>query len=142
MKAAKTSLRTKLLIAAGLAYLMLALIGASGWYYLSSTKNFVESTQTRVATVLAERKGEAAAAQAREHQQGVDGVRAGYRQAQWLVSGLVIGTLLFALLLMYYRAQVERSAKRLAKMYAALNNSIEAILRAKSPQDLFQGVCD
>src|SRR5688500_14095543 len=40
------------------------------------------------------------------------------------------------------RDDMRKSTLRLSRMYAALSETNEAILRAKSPEDLFQLVCD
>jgi len=40
------------------------------------------------------------------------------------------------------RQKSERAARRLTRMYAALSATNEAILRSKSPQELYQRVCD
>jgi PAS domain-containing protein len=114
MTLSKTQLSTKaqLLAATGLVLLLAALIGAVAWYNLSSARQFVETTHARVATVLAERKGEAAAAQARELQQGVDGMLAAQRRAQWLTGGLLAALFALVLVLAYYRLRADRARRQ------------------------------
>src|SRR5687767_1803649 len=107
--------KTKLLIAAGLVYLMFALIGAIGWYHLSAAKSFVEETHGRGTGVHAGRKGEAAVTQAGAHKQRDDNLHATYRQAQWVAGGLLGGVAIFTLVLVYYRKRAARLTKRLAK---------------------------
>jgi hypothetical protein len=93
------SIKTRLLATVGLVFVLVALIGAVAWHNLSTVRNFVEDSHSRVAGVLAERKGEAAAAQARDHQQSVEEMRAAQRRAQWLTGGLLGGAGILILVL-------------------------------------------
>jgi PAS domain-containing protein len=106
------SLRTRLLAVTGVVYLIFGVMGVVAWYNLSNAKSLVEAAHTRVATLLAERKTDAAAAQAREQQQGVDLMRERYRQAQWLSGGLAGGALVFTLLLGVYFVRLEREQRQ------------------------------
>jgi methyl-accepting chemotaxis protein/PAS domain-containing protein len=106
---AKTfSPRNRLLVTAGLVFLLFALIAAVGWYQLTSAKNFVEATHRQVASALAERKGAAAATEARDYQQNVEAMRAANRRTQWVAGGLSAGALALMVMLVLFYLRLDR----------------------------------
>src|SRR5688572_23609465 len=93
------SLRAKLIAAAGVVCLMVALAGVIGQHYLAKAVSLAEDTQSTLTRVLADRKGEPAA---RLRLAEYDAQLDSHRRAQWVVGSLAGGAFLLAALLGIY----------------------------------------
>ncbi len=107
-------LRTKLLTITAAIYVIIALGGGIGVYNLTKIMEFTDSAHGYVSVALSERKGEAAATQARTYQANYDRMHDVYWHSLWLTGALLLGMLaLLAVLGNYFARNVTKPLKKL-----------------------------
>lgn len=112
-------LRTKLLAAAGIIYVMFALGGAVGLYNISQVMGFAENSHHYVKQVLAVRSLEDPSL-LRDYEASYEKARQGYRTARMLTVALVTAAIAVLIALGYYLART---------VTAPLNRLVQAMAR-------------
>ncbi|HYM48556.1 MAG TPA: hypothetical protein VES91_08740, partial [Burkholderiaceae bacterium] len=114
VKVGHWSLRTKLLTITAAIFVIIALGGGVAVYNLTKIMAFTDGAHDYVSTALSERKGEAAATQARTYQANYERMHYVYRLSLWLTGALLLGMLAVLVVLgNYFARNVTKPLKKL-----------------------------